>query len=74
MKLFYLLLAMAANAQIQAVQYQVINNATGTPGGTRFQNEIGIPYGQLTLQLASEFIWQTFQQGEDDRRTMTKLQ
>ncbi|KAL5788180.1 hypothetical protein ACOSP7_005129 [Xanthoceras sorbifolium] len=73
MKLFYLLLAMAAIAQIQAVQYQVINNATGTPGGARFQNEIGIPYGQLTLQLASEFIWQTFQQGKDDRRNYDQV-
>ncbi|KAL5857817.1 hypothetical protein ACOSQ3_005275 [Xanthoceras sorbifolium] len=68
MKLFYLLLAMAAIiVPIQAVQYLVTNNATGTPGGTRFENEIGIPYSEQTLQLASEFIWQTLQQDENHR-------
>ncbi|KAL5855436.1 hypothetical protein ACOSQ4_005238 [Xanthoceras sorbifolium] len=64
MKLFYLLLAIVAVIiePIQAIQYLVTNNATGTPGGTRFENEIGIPYSEQTLQLATEFILQTFRQ------------
>ncbi|KAJ4716218.1 Basic secretory protein [Melia azedarach] len=67
-KLLYLLLAMATIGPIQAVQYTVTNNATGKPGGTRFENEIGIPYSQQTIELASEFTWKTFQQNEGDRR------
>ncbi|KAL5855435.1 hypothetical protein ACOSQ4_005237 [Xanthoceras sorbifolium] len=61
MKLFYLLLAMAAIiVPIQAVQYLVTNNATGTPGGTRFEHEI-------------EFIWQTLQQDENHRPNYNQI-
>ncbi|KAJ7967528.1 Basic secretory protein [Quillaja saponaria] len=49
---------------IQALdhEYDVINQAAGTPGGDRFDNEIGIPFTKQTLKDATEFIWQTFKQ------------
>ncbi|XXG54653.1 hypothetical protein AAC387_Pa03g2474 [Persea americana] len=67
------LMAMAAFRPIQAVEYSVTNNAAGTPGGTRFQNEIGSPYTMQILQTASSFIWQTFKQGEADRKSVDKV-
>ncbi|OVA02041.1 Uncharacterized protein family [Macleaya cordata] len=54
-----------------AVQYEVTNNAAGTPGGTRFANEIGVEYSRQTLESASAFIWRIFGQStEADRRNV----
>ncbi|XP_077216774.1 uncharacterized protein LOC143851289 isoform X2 [Tasmannia lanceolata] len=64
------LLAMAAVDGIQAVDYDVTNNVIGTPGGTRFDNEIGLAYTKQILKTASAFIWQTFRQGEGDRKSV----
>lgn len=61
------LFLMATLMPIEAIHYQVINNATGTAGGTRFDNEIGIPWSAQTLRHASKFIWKIFQQGEGER-------
>lgn len=71
--LIHFLLAMAGAGRIHAVEYSIINNATGTAGGTRFQNEIGFPYTRQTLQAASSFIWQTFKQGEADRKRVDRV-
>lgn len=54
----------ATCSPIHAVEYQAFNYAAGTPGGTRFENEIGIPYTQQTLQVASDFILRSFKQSE----------
>ncbi|RWR76753.1 pathogenesis-related protein 17 [Cinnamomum micranthum f. kanehirae] len=67
------LIAMAASRRIHAVEYNVTNTALGTAGGTRFQNEIGIPYTKQTLQSASSFIWQTFKQGGAERKRIYKV-
>ncbi|PIA27048.1 hypothetical protein AQUCO_08300022v1 [Aquilegia coerulea] len=56
------LLALTALQAIHAVQYKASNTAGSTPGGTLFNNEIGIEYSERTLASASEFIWQTFGQ------------
>ncbi|KAI3992845.1 hypothetical protein MKX01_028144 [Papaver californicum] len=48
--------------------YEVTNNATGTPGGTRFANEIGIKYSKSILQLASEFKLRVFRQSKNSER------
>ncbi|PIA27052.1 hypothetical protein AQUCO_08300026v1 [Aquilegia coerulea] len=45
-----------------AVLYKASNSAGSTPGGTRFNNEIGIEYSKRTLVSASNFIWRTFGQ------------
>ncbi|KAI3702374.1 hypothetical protein L6452_28111 [Arctium lappa] len=42
---------------ISAVDYQVINEATTTPGGIRFTNEIGIPYTKQIMGTINDFIW-----------------
>lgn len=53
-----------------AVQYEVINNATGT----RFANEIGPQFSEEILKSASEFIWRTFRQPTDaDRKSVQQL-
>ncbi|XP_068657089.1 uncharacterized protein [Aristolochia californica] len=38
-----------------------------------FKNEIGVPYSLQTLQSASTFIWQTFRQGETDRKNVQRV-
>ncbi|RZR95536.1 hypothetical protein BHM03_00024395, partial [Ensete ventricosum] len=57
-----------------AVQYEATNNAVGTPGGTRFDNEIGLDYSTQVLATASSFIWTTFdQQSEADRKDVSLI-
>ncbi|KAI3986969.1 hypothetical protein MKX01_039904 [Papaver californicum] len=64
-----------------AVQYEVTNNATGTPGGDRFTREIGIfynfavrGYSKQTLGSASSFIWRIFSQStEADRKNVQSI-
>ncbi|XP_068657353.1 uncharacterized protein [Aristolochia californica] len=77
MKLLALLLAslMASTAimQIHAVDYEAFNNAIGSAGSTRFENEIGNPYSLQALQSASTFIWQAFRQGETDRKNVQRV-
>ncbi|XP_010908301.1 uncharacterized protein [Elaeis guineensis] len=62
------LLASATLDTARAVEYEVSNNAAGTPGGTRFDNEIGLDYSKQVLEAASSFIWSTFEQSEGDRK------
>ncbi|XP_077216199.1 uncharacterized protein LOC143850819 [Tasmannia lanceolata] len=64
------LLALASLQGIHAVDYDVTNNAIGTAGGTRFENEIGAAYSKQILEMASAFIWQTFGQAEGDRKSV----
>lgn len=68
LQLFYIFIVLPTFAPIQAIQYQLINNATGTPGGTRFEYEIGIPCSKQTLEFATNFIWQTFKQSDEGDR------
>ncbi|KVI01891.1 hypothetical protein Ccrd_019832 [Cynara cardunculus var. scolymus] len=42
---------------ISAVEYHVINDATTTPGGIRFDNEIGIPFTKKIMRSINDFIW-----------------
>ncbi|KAF8404944.1 hypothetical protein HHK36_009839 [Tetracentron sinense] len=68
------LMALAALQGTFAVEYVVVNNAEGTPGGTRFTNEIGADYSRQTMVSASEFIWQTFKQTtEADRKNVQRV-
>ncbi|OVA02043.1 Uncharacterized protein family [Macleaya cordata] len=65
------LTTLVALQETHAVQYEVTNDAAGTPGGTRFENEIGVEYSRRTLESASAFIWQIFGQfTEADRRNV----
>ncbi|KAK4739953.1 hypothetical protein R3W88_003650 [Solanum pinnatisectum] len=48
--------------KINAVDYTVTNRAANTPGGARFNRDIGAQYSKQTLAAATSFIWNTFQQ------------
>ncbi|CAH1452815.1 unnamed protein product [Lactuca virosa] len=59
-----------------AVNYQVTNDASNTPGGIRFTNEIGIPYTKQLMRTINNYVWTTILQQSDpaDRKhvpTMT---
>ncbi|KAF9621984.1 hypothetical protein IFM89_029204 [Coptis chinensis] len=59
---------------MHAVEYAVNNTAVGTPGGTRFNNEIGAGYSKQTLKSASAFIWRTFKQTNlSDRKSVQRV-
>ncbi|KAI3707985.1 hypothetical protein L2E82_36968 [Cichorium intybus] len=54
---------------ISAVDYQVTNCVADTPGGIRFNNEIGIPFTKQLMGTVNDFIWTTvFQQNNPDDR------
>lgn len=64
-------LAIMAFATANAVQYEATNNAQGTSGGTRFDQEIGLDYSKQIMATASDFIWTTFeQQAPSDRKSV----
>ncbi|GKC36710.1 putative plant basic secretory protein family protein [Tanacetum coccineum] len=69
------LLAILATLHLTtAVDYTVTNTAAATPGGVRFNNEIGVQYTTQTLSSATSFIWTTFQQNTDsDRKNVARV-
>ncbi|KAK7847566.1 hypothetical protein CFP56_006459 [Quercus suber] len=70
---FLVTLALAIHG-IHAVEYEVTNNAGNTPGGVRFNNEIGSDYSKQTLISATDFIWSLFKQSTDaDRKNVPKV-
>ncbi|GMY38583.1 basic secretory protease [Fagus crenata] len=72
--LSFLVTLLAIIQVIHAVEYVVTNNAGNTPGGVRFNNEIGSDYSKQTLISAADFIWRLFQQNNDaDRKNVPKV-
>ncbi|XP_050262329.1 uncharacterized protein LOC126706820 [Quercus robur] len=72
--LSFLVTVVVAMHGIHAVEYVVTNNAGNTPGGVRFNNEIGSKYSKQTLISATDFIWRLFQQNSDaDRKNVAKV-
>ena len=72
--LYFLVTLLAIIQGIHAVEYVVTNNAGNTPGGVRFNNEIGSDYSKQTLISAADFIWRLFQQNNDaDRKNVPKV-
>ena len=70
----FLVTVVVAMHGIHAVEYVVTNNAGNTPGGVRFNNEIGSDYSKQTLISATDFIWRLFQQNSDaDRKNVAKV-
>ncbi|KAJ8572401.1 hypothetical protein K7X08_008912 [Anisodus acutangulus] len=60
--------------KIHAVDYSVTNTAANTPGGARFDRDIGAEYSKQTLAVAATFIWNTFQQNSPaDRKDVQKV-
>ncbi|XP_031481272.1 uncharacterized protein LOC116251255 [Nymphaea colorata] len=69
-----LLLMSSGLALTQAqVQFTGNNTASGTPGGVRFEREIGLQYSLKVLSDATNFIWQTFRQGTGDRKPVNSV-
>lgn len=63
------LLVLAVLHGAHAVEYTVINRAQTTPGGARFRNQLGAEYTRQTMESATNFIWNIFQQTtESDRK------
>ncbi|KAM0028603.1 hypothetical protein Hdeb2414_s0018g00515871 [Helianthus debilis subsp. tardiflorus] len=57
-----------------AVGYTVTNRAAATPGGVKFNNNIGVTYTKQTLASATRFIWNTFQQNtQSDRKNLASV-
>ncbi|XP_059313965.1 uncharacterized protein LOC132064842 [Lycium ferocissimum] len=60
--------------KIHAVEYSVTNRAANTPGGARFDRDIGVPYSKLTLAFSTSFIWRIFEQNSpSDRKNVQKI-
>ncbi|XP_021816044.1 uncharacterized protein LOC110758479 [Prunus avium] len=69
-----LILAAAPLRGTHAVDYVVTNNAGTSPGGVRFNNDIGAEYSRQTLISAADFIWRVFQQNTAaDRKSVDKV-
>ncbi|KAF5448215.1 hypothetical protein F2P56_028771 [Juglans regia] len=68
-----LLLAPALHGT-QAVEFIVSNRAETTPGGVTFNNQLGVEYTRQTMESASNFIWNIFQQSnEADRKSVQRV-
>ncbi|CAI9304083.1 unnamed protein product [Lactuca saligna] len=69
---FLSFLAILAALQLSAaVEYTITNKAAATPGGVKFNNEIGAEYTTKTLSSATSFTWSIFQQNTDaDRKNV----
>ncbi|OAY45562.1 uncharacterized protein LOC110619503 [Manihot esculenta] len=73
LSIFFLssVLALATLHGIHAVEYIVTNRAPTTPGGIKFNNQLGVEYTKQTMASASDFIWRLFQQNtEADRKNV----
>ncbi|KAL9231711.1 hypothetical protein vseg_006903 [Gypsophila vaccaria] len=48
-----------------AITYGVYNSYPNTPGGARFDKEVGSDYAHATLSNATQFVWHIFHQTEN---------
>ncbi|KAL8503039.1 hypothetical protein ACS0TY_021964 [Phlomoides rotata] len=53
---------------VVGVQYIIVNNATNTDGGHRFDAEIGVPYAVKTVGEINKFIWKLYKQDTAAKR------
>ncbi|CAH1444951.1 unnamed protein product [Lactuca virosa] len=68
------LVILAALQPTAAVDYTLTNSAAATPGGVKFNNDIGAEYTTQTLRSATSFIWTTFNQNTDaDRKNIARV-
>ncbi|KAH6833225.1 Plant basic secretory protein family protein [Perilla frutescens var. hirtella] len=57
-----------------AVEYTVTNTAENTPGGAKFNTDIGDQYSLQTMDAATNFIWGIFQQtNPSDRKSVDRV-
>ncbi|KAI4295709.1 hypothetical protein L6164_035726 [Bauhinia variegata] len=59
---------------IHAVDYSFENRVATSPGGITFNNQIGADYARSTMEAATNFIWNLFQQNTDaDRKNVQRV-
>ncbi|XP_057795891.1 uncharacterized protein LOC131011998 [Salvia miltiorrhiza] len=63
-----LLLAASILEGTLAAKIIVTNNASTSPGGIRFDREIGAPFTIATVKSINDFIWKLFRQNSDAER------
>ncbi|KAJ3682258.1 hypothetical protein LUZ60_014831 [Juncus effusus] len=68
--LVFSFLAILSFTTINAVEFDAANNAQGTSGGNRFDQEIGIDYSKQVMSDSSDFIWSTFNEAPADRKSV----
>lgn len=72
--IFFLFLSLLLLQAVSAVEYTVTNDAVGTSGGIRFDDEIGSDYSLQILVAATDFIWNIFgQSNAADRKNVQKV-
>ncbi|KGN43894.1 uncharacterized protein LOC101221124 [Cucumis sativus] len=59
---FFLFSSLLLLQMVSAVKFTVTNKAVGTPGGVRFDNEIGVDCSRQIMVASTDFIWNIFQQ------------
>ncbi|KAL3814277.1 hypothetical protein ACJIZ3_015545 [Penstemon smallii] len=65
---------LSQSQDISTTQYNVINNVPNIPGGSRFDQEIGVPYTLDIMKTINQFIYETFEQPDpSDRRPVPLL-
>ncbi|XP_057800714.1 uncharacterized protein LOC131016118 [Salvia miltiorrhiza] len=62
------LVALSLLQGILAVRFTATNNASATPGGQRFDREIGTAYTLTTMPKIASFIWKIFGQATEAER------
>ncbi|KAK4476998.1 hypothetical protein RD792_016200 [Penstemon davidsonii] len=69
-----LFFTISQSRDISTTQYKVINNVPNIPGGSRFDQEIGVPYTLDIMKTINQFIYKTFEQPDpSDRRPVPVL-
>ncbi|XP_047339322.1 uncharacterized protein LOC124942810 [Impatiens glandulifera] len=57
-----------------SVDFTVTNKVPNTPGGIRFNREVGIDYSKSTLSTSTNFVWRIFQQNTAaDRKNVASV-
>ncbi|KAL0365344.1 UNVERIFIED_CONTAM: hypothetical protein Sangu_0632000 [Sesamum angustifolium] len=67
---FFLLQILTHFPSIFAVVYDAVNAAQETPGGHRFDAEIGIAYTKSIMKTINYFIWDILQYSESNRKNV----
>ncbi|XP_004137101.1 uncharacterized protein LOC101216297 [Cucumis sativus] len=72
--IFFFIASLFLLHTVSAVEYIITSNAGGTPGGNRFDTQIGADYCRQTMIEASGFIWSIFRQNTPaDRRNVQSV-
>lgn len=72
--IFFLFSSLLLLHVVSSVEFTVVNKAVGTPGGVRFDNEIGVDCSKQIMVASTDFIWKIFQQSSiADRKNVHRV-